>query len=237
MEKAESEANEASKRLKTIFPLWNIQSEVYPESPTWALTKRASEWKANLLVVGAHGHTRLGRFIGSVSQLILLQAPCSVRVARAPQEKSKGEPLKILIGVDGSKEAEAALAVVKKREWPNGTQVRILSVIPAHFAVQMTHLVPPDIRTVHPNSALARRAVNQMVEDLLTQFNTGSIKAAPFVKEGDPKNILLSEAETWKADCILLGARGLSSVHRFLLGSVSMAVAARAHCSVEVIRS
>jgi universal stress protein family protein len=37
-------------------------------------------------------------------------------------------------------------------------------------------------------------------------------------------------------DCIYVGARGLSGIKRFLLGSVSGAVSSRAYCSVEVIR-
>jgi nucleotide-binding universal stress UspA family protein len=57
------------------------------------------------------------------------------------------------------------------------------------------------------------------------------------VKAGDPKRVLLDEAESWDADCIFVGATGLSGLDRFLLGSVSAAVAARTHCSAEVVRS
>jgi nucleotide-binding universal stress UspA family protein len=57
------------------------------------------------------------------------------------------------------------------------------------------------------------------------------------VKDGEPKSLLIAEAESWGADCIFVGARGLGRVERFMLGSVSTAVAARAHCSVEVVRA
>ena len=50
------------------------------------------------------------------------------------------------------------------------------------------------------------------------------------------KSLLLEEAERWGADCIFVGARGLNRLERLLLGSVSTAVAARARCSVEVVR-
>jgi nucleotide-binding universal stress UspA family protein len=48
--------------------------------------------------------------------------------------------------------------------------------------------------------------------------------------------ILVDEAEIWKADCMFVGARGLSRIDCCLPGSVSTAVASRAHCSVEVVR-
>ena len=53
----------------------------------------------------------------------------------------------------------------------------------------------------------------------------------------EPKRLLLSEAESHDADCIFVGARGLSRFERLLLGSVSTAVVTRAHCSVEVVRA
>jgi len=54
---------------------------------------------------------------------------------------------------------------------------------------------------------------------------------------GDPRRALIEEVDQWQADCIFVGARGLSQLDRFLLGSVSAAVASRAHCSVEIIRT
>jgi nucleotide-binding universal stress UspA family protein len=56
------------------------------------------------------------------------------------------------------------------------------------------------------------------------------------IRKGAPKNVLPAEAASWGADCIFVGARGLSRFERFRLGSVSAATAARAHCSVEVVR-
>lgn len=234
-ERAESDAKGAADRLKTMFPLWNVHSEAHSGSPAWALINKAEEWKANLIVVGAHGHSRLSRFMGSVSQLVLMNAPCSVRVARAPLDPKMNGELKIVVAVDGSPEAQLATKAVIKREWPASTQVRIFSSIHHHMALQMAHMVPPDIKVVHPVSGLEHKAVNDMVESIAGQFDK-KIQAEGYVREGDPKHILVAEAETWKADCIFMGARGLSPLRRFLLGSVSLAVAVRAHCSVEVVR-
>ncbi len=57
-----------------------------------------------------------------------------------------------------------------------------------------------------------------------------------FVEEGDAKHVLIAEAARWKADCIFVGTAGHSRLGRFLLGSVSATVAARAACSVELVR-
>jgi nucleotide-binding universal stress UspA family protein len=51
-----------------------------------------------------------------------------------------------------------------------------------------------------------------------------------------PKELILEEAHKWGADLIVLGSHGRRGISRFLLGSVSEAVASHAHCSVEIIR-
>jgi nucleotide-binding universal stress UspA family protein len=79
-------------------------------------------------------------------------------------------------------------------------------------------------------------SIAQTVEPLADLLRSQGLTVASVMKEGDPKHVLLDEAGQWEADCIFVGARGLSRVERFLLGSVSAAVAARAHCSVEVVR-
>jgi nucleotide-binding universal stress UspA family protein len=64
-----------------------------------------------------------------------------------------------------------------------------------------------------------------------------SVTVSAIIGNGDPKQVLVRHAEEFGADCIFTGATGFSNrIERFVLGSVSAAVAARAHCSVEVVR-
>lgn len=56
------------------------------------------------------------------------------------------------------------------------------------------------------------------------------------VESGDPRVVILDEAERWKADLIVAGSHGLGGVRRLLLGSVAQHVATHARCSVEIVR-
>jgi nucleotide-binding universal stress UspA family protein len=74
------------------------------------------------------------------------------------------------------------------------------------------------------------------IDAMAAPLHERGLAVSSVITAGDPKQVLLDEAEHWGADSLFVGARGLSRVERFLLGSVSAAVAARAHCSVEVVR-
>jgi nucleotide-binding universal stress UspA family protein len=57
------------------------------------------------------------------------------------------------------------------------------------------------------------------------------------VEQGDPKQLIVANAEEWGAECIFIGAsQGYRALEQLLLGSVATAVVSRAHCSVEVVR-
>jgi nucleotide-binding universal stress UspA family protein len=62
------------------------------------------------------------------------------------------------------------------------------------------------------------------------------LKVITETKDGRAKDVILDEAETWGADLIVVGSHGYHGLRRFLLGSVSQAVAAHAPCSVEIVR-
>jgi len=49
------------------------------------IVEAAEEWDADMIVVGSHGHGFWGRLaLGSVSDAVIHQAPCSVLIAKAP---------------------------------------------------------------------------------------------------------------------------------------------------------
>jgi nucleotide-binding universal stress UspA family protein len=80
-------------------------------APTATLLRELARTGASLLVVGSHGHRRLAEMLlGGVSGELLHRAPCSVLLARKPVGETLF-PRSLLVGVDGSAEANRALGV------------------------------------------------------------------------------------------------------------------------------
>ena len=62
-------AAKAAERFQASFPNWKVNHEAVWSSPTWELFSKAEEFKADLILVGSHGRSALGRFfLGSISQ-------------------------------------------------------------------------------------------------------------------------------------------------------------------------
>ena len=93
------------------------------ESPAWAVIKTAASLHTDLIVAGAHRHSSLGGRIimGSVSQRVLYEADCTVRLARCSNQQREG-PVRIVVGFDGATESDAAVDAVASRAWPVGTK-------------------------------------------------------------------------------------------------------------------
>jgi nucleotide-binding universal stress UspA family protein len=85
LQEAHDRAEAAAARIAAWFPHWSIRAEARPDAPAWGLLDKVREWNADLVVVGTHERSAMGRLIhGSVCQSLLIDAPCSVRIARAP---------------------------------------------------------------------------------------------------------------------------------------------------------
>ena len=75
-----------------------------------------------------------------------------------------------------------------------------------------------------------------LIDHASNTLNSRGFTVTSFNKEGDAKQLLMEEAQRWGADCIFVGVRGLSGIMHALIGSVSASLAARAHCTVEIVR-
>lgn len=241
MEEAEQLAARGSKRVQQNFPGWQVSHEVQNGSPGFELLQCAREWSADLIVVGSHGHSALGRFVlGSVSQKVLTEASTSVHIGRPnPGTGKSGE--RILIGVDGSPAALAAVRAVGQRNWTEGSEIRIVVADDVFRGNPIWLLIPPvreffdEVRTEERTQA--EQFAIAAAKELRDGLGTRNITVSSVVHAGDPKQVLVKHAEEFGADCIFTGATGFSSrLERVILGSVSSAIAARAQCSVEVVR-
>jgi nucleotide-binding universal stress UspA family protein len=106
------------------------------------------------------------------------------------------------------------------------------------FPDYLGDLIPPLEKIIEEDRSQERSWVRQISTEPVALLRHAGVHVSSVLRPGDPKKELPMAAEDWSADCIFVGSAGFSNrFERFLLGSVSAAVAARAHCSVEVIRN
>lgn len=236
LEQVTNLAKGASERIKSMFPDWRVAYQAEADSPAWALIKRADEWKPDLIIVGARGHSVFGGrlILGSISQRVLYEARCSVRIARG-LNKEPGSPLRLLIGTDNSVDSQAAVEAVCNRRWPSGTEVGLLTVVDTVMPVVAG--AGAAVKWIEVADESSWGQVREIFEPVAERIRAAGLHTEVLIKRGDPADSLIDGSHTWGADCIFVGAKGTRGIDRLLLGSVSSAVAARAHCSVEVVRS
>jgi nucleotide-binding universal stress UspA family protein len=236
IEEAQRLSNTGAVRIRQSFLGWKVDTVTVADSPPLALIKKAAEWQADVLVVGAQGKSAIGRWVlGSVSAKVVAHAGCSVRVARQ-QQPGGGAGVRIIVGVDGSSDAAVAISAVAGRTWPAGTEVRVISAVDLRVTTLIPTFTPLVSKWIAGGEDESRNWIQRGVDAMVKELQSVGLQAAPVILDGDPKRVLVDEAERWKAHAIFVGAKGLSQLERFLLGSVSSAVAARAPCSVEVVR-
>jgi nucleotide-binding universal stress UspA family protein len=212
-----------------------LSTQILLENPRHGIPKAASEWKADLIVMGSHGRGAFVRLLmGSTAQAVLRHAGCSVEIVREGQRKSGG--MQVLVPTDGSDCAETAVRAVAGRPWPAGTEIRVICSPEVAVLAGAYPYYPPDavIEVATANEAHAKEAV-QKGADSLRKAGLCVSEAVMEPRES-PVRAVLGMADLWNADLIVMGSHGRRGFDRYVLGSVSESVALHAHCSVEVVR-
>ena len=232
----ESLSEEVCTRVQAQFRSWNVQMETATGHAAEMILKRAKEWPADLILVGSHGRSGLARvLLGSVSASVSRDAGCSVRVVRAVEHRRDNEA-RLLVGHDGSPEADTVVDEVCRRSWPAGTRVQIVSVVEALVFTHADELAGI-ASAVHDINAEEFKWLQYLAGEAEQKCAKAGLIASSLVLEGHPKETLVNEARRWNASTIFIGARGLGVVERLFLGSVSTSVVTHAPCTVEVVRA
>jgi nucleotide-binding universal stress UspA family protein len=142
--------------------------------------------------------------------------------------------MRILLAVDGSKFSDAATDAVIAQAIPGKAEVRVVHVVDT-MDNPFPAMTAFDAEIEHaPN--VQRKPAEALVEATAELLRAKGLKATTAVEWGDPKSKIIDAAQQWHADLIVIGSHGRTGLERFMMGSVSDAVARHAPCSVEVVR-
>lgn len=147
--------------------------------------------------------------------------------------------MRILLAIDGSEHSEAVVDEIAQRRAPAGSEVRVISVVNPSMPLSAESLAASagyhgELEKIEREGASS--AIEKAAARLRESLEEGSVKITTEVLSGSPKQVILEEAEAFGADLIVVGSHGYGAFERFLLGSVSQAVALHAECSVEIVR-
>jgi nucleotide-binding universal stress UspA family protein len=85
-----TEATQLTSRVADVLRKGGLEIEtaIRDGDPRSAIVDEASDWGADLIVMGSHGRTGLKRWLlGSVAGSVVSHAPCSVEVVRRPVDQ------------------------------------------------------------------------------------------------------------------------------------------------------
>jgi nucleotide-binding universal stress UspA family protein len=147
-------------------------------------------------------------------------------------------PTKILLATDGSKEAELAFASAADLSEKTGSELHVVHV--GHMP--LVSYESPGATTLDPDllgrmqEGAEQEARTKLDEQLQRVRESGAEVADAHARLGRPDVEIVGLADELGAGLIVLGSRGLGSLRRALMGSVSDSVVRHAHCPVLVVR-
>ena len=143
-------------------------------------------------------------------------------------EMTAGEDARIVVGVDGSESAQAALRWAVGQAKLTGARVEAVSAwqYPITYGWDQMGIAAVDFEGI----------AQQILSEALTAVDglEPSVAVLPRVIGGHPAEVLLDAAKG--ADLLVLGSRGHGGFTSALLGSVSLHCVLHAHCPVLVLR-
>src|SRR6266571_3995633 len=112
--------------------------------------------------------------------------------------------MRILIAYDGSPSADAAVGEVIRRPWPQGSEVRVVTVVEPQVSLTMAGAAEVYVPLYERMRATLREDAYKRIQGALNRLQSrGDLKASYDLREGDVKHGLLDAIREWKADLVI----------------------------------
>jgi nucleotide-binding universal stress UspA family protein len=147
--------------------------------------------------------------------------------------------MNILVALDGSQHIKSVVSLTGAIVERSDHRLTALTVIPDHVFLGGHTLTRFLRQSGLPKSELRladTETVRQHLSDWCNPLATHGFEVHTMVVRGNPADQIIKACREAEADLVILGAKGTSSVSRFLLGTVAQRLMRYAPCSVLIAR-
>jgi nucleotide-binding universal stress UspA family protein len=251
--KIEAEAKDAAERYleKLIAKLSYKESadcSVLVGKAAEGIADYATEKKIDLIIMSTHGMSGIGRWRhGSIADKVMHGVNIPVWMIRAEKHvrtfKKKNRKIKILVPLDGSPLAEAAVKHVSAlAKQLDGDSVNILLFrVCELFAADEKHpgnMTPKDIEEYMENEK--KRALDHCesyLDRIKNRLQKEGLHAEVETAQGNVAELIVGQANKIAADVLVMTTHGRTGIRRWAFGSTAEKVTQGADCPVFIIRS
>lgn len=147
--------------------------------------------------------------------------------------------MKIILAVDGSKYSRWATDVLLALPLAEAPEVEIMCVVDVPTVTEPL-IAPSMVGQYRAGTVdLAERqfeSAQRLTAQVLERVRARWTRVGAIITRGRAAETIVARARKERTDLVIVGARGLSNIERFLLGSVSQKVVTYAPCSVLVVK-
>ena len=182
----------------------------------------AQSQEMKLVILSSHGHSGLRKWgISSVTHKIILSAPTSVLIVRAPHGRGNNLTRRILVPLDGSWRAENVLPMVTHLARFHKSQIQIVHVVKTP---EMARHMPP----VQEDIDLSNRIVARNREEALHYLDQVQLRSplagidvkAQLIISNNATVALHELVDREQIDMVALSAHGYSGNNQWPYGSM-----------------
>jgi nucleotide-binding universal stress UspA family protein len=246
--------NRVAEAINNSNPDAIVSQEVVQAHVKEQIIRMAATWGADLITVGTHGRSGFSQFVlGSVSLALTSELKVPMILVRPDAQTLKewdslptlthqsceeslaktGRRLRrVLIALDDTTLSEQLVDFVAKHSWDQDCVIRLFSAIEKPSSV----LLPTSkaMELADELTAIAEARLQQFSRLLVSELKTSHVET--MVGRGQPQGLILSMAQEWAADLLIVGCHFRNSIGKFLLGGVSLPTLCQSPCSVLLIK-
>ena len=237
-EEAESTLKPALSLLQTAG--FTVSDGYAVGQPAEQISIMATKSKADLIVIGSHGHSALRRLLfGSVTNAVMARTTTPVLIIQAKQTPP-ADSLKVGIAVDGSKYGRTAVKYVLRHGELFGADPK-LTVL--HVVQDFTTASMPDMAgfalpafSVDETRVLQDKLFESAVAPVRKLMKKARVSVDEVRLHGNAGDELADYARKKKLDLLVMGSHGHGAFKAAILGSVTTRVAAACDVALLLVR-
>lgn len=216
---------------------YQAKAHVVEGDATYSILELANRVDADLIAMTTHGRTGFARWaLGSVAERLLQSASIPVFVVRQRTNPPNVPVQRLLVPLDGSEAAAAALPVAER--WAQQTGATLVLVRAVHELDEGSRrllFADQAAATAQMNAAYAE--AEAYLKQVSTDLRTAEIASEICVILGDADKVIYNTIESEAIDAIVMSTHGRTGLQRWYYGSTTNKLLHNVECPVLLVRS